>query len=194
MKTIRTLAAVAGSAALLTLAQLWAAPVPVEINGAFKGASEGGSGCPRWLLRVPPNDGGNVEFVKGENGLALKVTTGKKKVSCLSKEQIKAKIGDKILVDLKASGKGAFRINAYMYGAHNGKYLSTLAGKKLAAPEKSSPVSQTLKVAAKSETAYVTVVIVVLPGSEVTLEDVKVRYEAKDGISGEKAAENKEKK
>ena len=141
MKTIRTFAAAVGGAALLTFAQLWAAPVPVEVNGAFAGASEGGSACPRWLLRVPPHDGGKVEFVKGENGLALKVTTGKKKVSCLSKEQIKAKIGDKILVDLKASGKGSFRINAYMYGAHNGKYLSTLAGKKLAASEKSATVS-----------------------------------------------------
>ena len=194
MRTIRTFAAAVGGAALLTFAQLWAAPVPVEVNGAFAGASEGGSACPRWLLRVPPNGGGKVEFVKGEKALAMKVTTGKKKISCISKEQIKAKIGDRILVDLKASGKGSFRINAYMYEANNGKYLSTLAGKKLAAPEKSSPFSQPLNVAAKSEVGHLTVVIVVLPGSEVTLEDVKVQYEAKDGAAGEKTAENKEKK
>ena len=193
MKTIRTLAAVAGSAALLTLAQLTAAPVPVEVNGAFKGASEGGSGCPRWFLRVPPHDGGKVEFVKGENGLALKVTTGKKKISCRSEEKIKAKIGDRILVDLKASGKGSFRINAYAYGP-KGNYLSSPAGKKQAVPEKSTPVSQNLKVTAKSEVAHVKVAVVVFPGSEVTLEDVKVRYEAKEDFSGEKAAENKEKK
>ena len=93
MRTIRTLAAVAGSAALLTFAQLWAAPVPVEINGAFAGASEGGSACPRWLLRIPPNGGGKVEFVKGEKALAMKVTTGKKKISCRSEEKIKAKVG-----------------------------------------------------------------------------------------------------
>ncbi|MBP5183114.1 MAG: hypothetical protein J6331_08830 [Lentisphaeria bacterium] len=193
MKTIRTLAAVAGSAALLTLAQLSAAPVPVEINGAFKGASEGGSGCPRWFLRVPHNDGGKAEFVKGENGLALKVTTGKKKISCRSEEKIKAKVGDRILVDLKAAGKGSFRINAYVYGP-NGKHLSSPAGKKLTASEKGSPVSQTLKVTAKSEVAHVKVAVVVFPGSEITLEDVKVQYEAKDGAAGEKTAENKEKK
>ena len=81
-----------------------------------------------------------------------------------------------------------------MYGSGNGKYLSTLAGKKLAASEKSSPLSQPLKVSAKSEVGLLTVVIVVLPGSEVTLEDVKVQYEAKDGAAGEKTAENKEKK
>ena len=166
------------SAALLFVCSLFFCGLQaaeVNVNGVFKGANEGGKNSPRWILRADST--GKIEFVKGEKApLALKVTAGVKKISCISKVKIPCKSGDKLILSCNSKGKGTFQFSTFFYNGR--KSVSTLHGKKLVLTEKSTQYSQEFTVPAKGEKTHMVMVIVAHPSTVITLEDVKAQHEA----------------